>query len=112
MGAMVSKVLSVVGLGRRKKGLVFDRMPRSEDEVRRGLVTAVAGLAQVAPLDIDTAKTFAQLGFDSLQAMKFTGLLEKSLGVELEPTLLWDYPTIDSLVDFLVGKLDLGRSIA
>ena len=109
MSEKVSKVLSMFGVNRKNRGRMFARMPRDEHEFRGGLVAAVAGLAQIAEKEVDTAKSFAQLGFDSLQAMKFTGLLEKSLGIELDPTLLWDHPTIDALSVFLVDRLGLER---
>ncbi|WP_426403209.1 acyl carrier protein [Streptomyces sp. R-07] len=39
----------------------------------------------------------AEYGMDSVMAMSLCGDLEDELGLEVEPTLLWDHPTIDSL---------------
>jgi len=47
--------------------------------------------------------------------MKFTGNLEKDLGLELDPTLMWDHPTVAKLTAYLTERLDFAagrRSIA
>ena len=40
-------------------------------------------------------------GIDSLAATELTTLLTDRLGTELEPTVLFDHPTIDSLANFV-----------
>ncbi len=112
---MLEKVLNLLGLKRRKKEVVFDSQPRTEAEIHAGLVAALAQRAGVDRAGVDPTRTFAQLGFDSLQAMKFTGQLEKDLGLDLDPTLMWDHPTVERLTVFLAGQMGLAgdkRSIA
>lgn len=41
-------------------------------------------------------------GLNSTAAVALTSTLESSLGVALPPTLVFDYPSIDSIVDYLV----------
>ncbi|MGM7374347.1 acyl carrier protein, partial [Acinetobacter baumannii] len=37
-----------------------------------------------------------------------SGDLEDLTKLELEPTLLWDYPTINALAEYLVSELQQG----
>ena len=48
---------------------------------------------------------FFAMGMDSLMAMELKRRLESSLGCSLAPTLTFDYPTIDSLVDHILEKV-------
>ena len=45
-------------------------------------------------------------GIDSLAATELTTLLTDRLGTELEPTVLFDHPTIDSLAKFVAASTD------
>ncbi|WP_052498926.1 acyl carrier protein [Streptomyces vietnamensis] len=50
----------------------------------------------------------AEYGMDSVMAMSLCGDLEDERGLEVEPTLLWDHPTMDALRSHLVPSA--GRS--
>ena len=53
---------------------------------------------------IDRQAPFAELGLDSRSAVALVAALEDHLGgAALDPTLLWQYPTIAALADFLSG---------
>jgi phthiocerol/phenolphthiocerol synthesis type-I polyketide synthase D len=45
------------------------------------------------------------IGFDSLLAMEFTRKLSQSLDFQLPSTLLFDYPTIEALLNYLTQQL-------
>ena len=75
----------------------------------RDALTAVAlnGLAktlQLAPERIMTDQPFADYGIDSILGVSFVSDLEEALGTELNTALLFDYPTLDSLVDYLLDQ--------
>ncbi|WP_338862075.1 SDR family NAD(P)-dependent oxidoreductase [Mycetohabitans rhizoxinica] len=75
----------------------------------RDALTAVAlnGLAktlQLEPERIMTDQPFADYGIDSILGVSFVGDLGEALGIELNTALLFDYPTLDSLVDYLLGQ--------
>ena len=55
----------------------------------------------------DSGAGFATMGLDSKEAVSITGELQDWLGRALEPTLLFDYPNIDSLAVHL-AKLQIG----
>eukprot|EP00820_Chromera_velia_P011131 Cvel_22375.t1-p1 / transcript=Cvel_22375.t1 / gene=Cvel_22375 / organism=Chromera_velia_CCMP2878 / gene_product=Putative inactive phenolphthiocerol synthesis, putative / transcript_product=Putative inactive phenolphthiocerol synthesis, putative / location=Cvel_scaffold2193:1-9964(-) / protein_length=2562 / sequence_SO=supercontig / SO=protein_coding / is_pseudo=false len=50
---------------------------------------------------VDFDSPLHEHGIDSLQAVEFTEELGASLGLELEPTLLFNYPTLRDVVAFL-----------
>jgi acyl carrier protein len=65
---------------------------------------AVAWLAErlrVEESRIDPHRSFADHGVDSLAAVEFAKALADRVGVTLDETLLWNFPTIDSLLSYL-----------
>ncbi|MFT7691649.1 MAG: acyl transferase domain-containing protein/acyl carrier protein [Candidatus Latescibacterota bacterium] len=74
-------------------------------------VAAVLGLQ--TPQDIDVQLGFFDLGMDSLTSIELKNQLQTSLGCSLPATLLFKYPTIDKLVDYLVAEvLELDIAVA
>ncbi len=65
------------------------------------LVAKIAENLEIDPGEIDTHEPFVSFGLDSAQAVGLAGDLEEWLGRKLSPTLVWDYPTIESLAAFL-----------
>ncbi len=55
--------------------------------------------------EIDTNRPFAEYGLDSIAAVTMAGDLEDWLGLELPPTLLWDYPEIETLAQYLADAM-------
>jgi acyl carrier protein len=62
--------------------------------------------------DIDIAMPFTELGLDSMSAVTISGALETALDVDLDPTLLWDYPTIIDLSCHLAELVTPGAARA
>ncbi|MFD9102061.1 acyl carrier protein [Streptomyces virginiae] len=58
-----------------------------------------------APGTIDPTVPFAEYGMDSVAALSLCGDLEDEFGLEVEPTLLWDHPTVESLLTHLGSVL-------
>lgn len=50
---------------------------------------------------IDTQSPLANYGVDSIHALSLCAELEEWLGIEIEPTIAWDYPTIAQMAEFL-----------
>ena len=53
--------------------------------------------------ELDTSAPLMDMGLDSLAATQLMRGLNESLEVEISPTLLFDYPTINALSDHLAG---------
>jgi acyl carrier protein len=79
--------------------------PRSALEIQTWIVDYLAKLLEVDPADVDVTIPFDRYGLDSAAAVGLTGELEDWLGHEMDPTLLYDYPTIESLVQYLIASI-------
>jgi len=55
--------------------------------------------------EINTSQSLLDYSLSSMTAMMLVGSLEDWLGLEIVPTLVWDYPTIDDLVDYLAQEV-------
>ncbi|NMO53351.1 acyl carrier protein [Actinoplanes sp. TBRC 11911] len=54
---------------------------------------------------IETDMSLPDHGLDSVLALALCGDIEDHLGVRLDPTAVWDYPTIDALLTYLSGAV-------
>ena len=68
-----------------------------------GLASAVMGLPPSEVLD--PAAGFFQLGMDSLMSLTLSRSLSASLGAVLTPAVVFDYPSVESLSDYLATIL-------
>ena len=76
----------------------------------RELVAKTLGLNE--PETIELGQRLFDLGLDSLMAIELRSYLQRSLGCNLRSTLLFDYPTLEALVDYLaVEVVNLDNSI-
>jgi acyl carrier protein len=78
----------------------------SDDSLRAWLVDAVAGYLALPPSQVGTAVKLRSLGLDSVHAMGLCVDIEERWGILVEPTLAWDFPTIDAIVAYLGGQID------
>jgi len=69
-----------------------------QDHTRRVLALDVARV-------IDPRQPLQELGLDSLMAVELRNSLSAAVDRSLPATLLFDYPTLDTLSDFLLGEL-------
>lgn len=75
-----------------------------EMDIKNWLIQAVSDHLGVEPRDIDPAQPLAEYGLDSRDAVTLSGEMEDYLGCVLSPTILWKYPTIDGLAQYLAGE--------
>ncbi|WP_438004487.1 type I polyketide synthase [Sorangium sp. So ce321] len=61
----------------------------------------------LGPSMVDAAATFRSLGVDSLMGLELRNRLEASLGIRLSVALLFTYPTVASLAQHLIDRMDL-----
>ncbi len=74
---------------------------KSADEIRSWVVNYLSDLLEIDADDVDITIPFDRYGLDSSAAVGLTGELEDWLSKEVPPTLLYDYPTIETLVEHL-----------
>ncbi|MCW7539729.1 acyl carrier protein [Aquabacterium sp. A7-Y] len=75
---------------------------RTREQAEEWIVAVLADLLDLEPDNIDTQTSYDRYGLDSSAAIGITDSLGNWLGVQLEPTLLYDHPTIDRLTRHLV----------
>jgi acyl carrier protein len=83
----------------------FGKETRNRFAIQNWLMTQVAESAGVEVSEIDPREPFASYGLSSVAAISLTADLEDWLEVSLDPTLAWDYPTIEALSSYLSGNV-------
>ncbi|MEU1557332.1 type I polyketide synthase [Streptomyces scabiei] len=78
---------------------------RQEELVRLIRTEVAAVLGHADPADIDPDRVFKDLGFDSLTAVDLRNRLSEVTGLRLSVTLVFDHPTVTSLVDHVRSEL-------
>jgi acyl transferase domain-containing protein/thioesterase domain-containing protein/SAM-dependent methyltransferase/NAD(P)-dependent dehydrogenase (short-subunit alcohol dehydrogenase family) len=66
-------------------------------ELERFLAETVAGVLTMAPADIDRRARFMDYGLDSILGVSLVEKLNAALGIDLRPTVVFDYPTVADL---------------
>ena len=69
------------------------------------LTDRVAAYLHTESAAIATDAAIGDYGLDSVFALTLCADLECELGVVVEPTLVWDYPTIDAIAEHLSEEL-------
>jgi len=72
-------------------------------EALAGQLAHTLGLGDLAQLD--AARPLREQGLDSLMAIEFRNRIAREIGRGFPPTLLFDYPSLDTLVEFLENEL-------
>lgn len=75
-------------------------MTLSEDDIEKIVIDLIASKVGKNPGDIDTNTGFIEIGLESLAMIELIEALEEKFG-ELPPTLLFDYPNIQAVVEWL-----------
>jgi acyl carrier protein len=73
----------------------------SEEEMEVWLVSLLSKALKIDLEEISPTQPVASYGLDSATAAKLTGEIGEGLKLELDPTLFWDYPTIEGLTKHL-----------
>ena len=76
---------------------------RTPEEIEQWFVKYIAKQLETAEDRIDVTVPFDDFALDSATAITMTGDLEDWLGQRIDPTLVYDYPTIRDLAKYLSG---------
>jgi acyl carrier protein len=80
----------------------------SQADIVDWLVLQLADQVGLDPSAIDIQKPCAEYGLDSIAGVSIAGDLEVWLDLQLSPTLLWDYPSIARVSQYLMTALEDG----
>lgn len=73
-------------------------------EIQTWIASYLADLLEIEADEVDVTIPFDQYGLDSAAAVGMSGDLEDWLGHKLDPTLLYDYPTVQALAEHLADS--------
>ncbi|WP_315788435.1 type I polyketide synthase [Fischerella sp. JS2] len=76
---------------------------KSVQFIQGWLVSQLASLLETTPQNIDLESRFSDYGLDSVRATNLIENLATKLGCQLSPTLIWEYPNIRTLANYLAG---------
>ncbi|MEB3220119.1 MAG: acyl carrier protein [Nostocales cyanobacterium 94392] len=74
-------------------------------EIQNYVVNYLAELLQVKPNRIDVTISFERYGLDSSVVLELAGELQSWLDEEIDPTLFYNYPTVEALSQQLIKEL-------
>jgi acyl-CoA synthetase (AMP-forming)/AMP-acid ligase II/alkylation response protein AidB-like acyl-CoA dehydrogenase/acyl carrier protein len=72
-------------------------------EMRSWIVSWLAHRLQIPVTQVEPGRSFADHGLDSVASVELAKALSDRLGRDLDETLLWNFSTIEALVEYLVG---------
>ena len=81
---------------------------RSHESIQSWLVNRIANQLKTSESRIDVNETFAHFGLDSITLIGISGELENWLGETVSPKLLFNYPTISELAEYLATAHEAG----
>lgn len=99
------------GTAMPERSEVLEQLERAPSDKRKMILTAFVRAQLAKVLGFSTADQITprarlfDLGVDSLMAVDLKNRLEKSLDCSLHATLLFDYPTLETLVDYLLADV-------
>jgi acyl carrier protein len=77
----------------------------SAEDIQDWLATQIAEQLGVDSDEIDLQVSFDSYGLDSAQTMSIANLGKQYFGLQLSPLVIWNYPNIESLSQYLAEEL-------
>ena len=82
---------------------LFPSTFESGDDIRNWLVQKVAELLAINEEEVDIQFPLVEYGLSSTQAVQIAGQLAERTGLSTPPTLLYDYPSILELSEYILA---------
>lgn len=77
---------------------------KTREEIQNWLRDKIAAELKIKSEEVSLKTTFAGYGLDSIVIVTLVDDLEEWLDTSLDPTIFWEYPTIEALTDWLVNE--------
>jgi acyl carrier protein len=74
---------------------------RDRNTVQAWLIKYITQAVDVPVTPFPTGDAFDSYGFDSTETVIMAGVMEEEFGIELEPALFFENPSVDGLVESL-----------
>jgi len=69
------------------------------------LISEIEDLLSIEPGHLAVDKPLLKYGLSSMTGMILSGNIEERLGIRLDPSVAWEYPTIESLAVYLANEV-------
>jgi acyl carrier protein len=79
--------------------------PYSAAAITSWLISEIEELLSIEPGHLVVDKPLLNYGLSSMTGMILSGNIEERLGIQLDPSVAWEYPTIESLAVYLAGEV-------
>jgi len=74
--------------------------------ILRWLTARLASYLEVPATAIDLMVPLAEMGVDSVHAISLVGDVEAHFDIEVDPTMVFDYPTLSNIADYIATTVD------
>lgn len=75
------------------------------EDLEAWLTDRIAAYDNTGGVAVTTTTPLTDLGLDSVYALALCGDIEDEFGIEVEPTIAWDHPTIKELAAALDARI-------
>ena len=82
---------------------------QTAEEIKFWLVSYLAALLKVEASSLDVTRPINRYGVDSSLAIGLIGDLEEWLGFDIEPTFVYEYPTLEAMAQYLAEESQKNR---
>jgi len=79
--------------------------PFSVEAMKSWLISEIEELLSVNGQDLALDEPLVNYGLSSMTGMILSGDIETWLGIQLDPSVAWEYPTIESLANYLAEEV-------
>jgi acyl carrier protein len=69
--------------------------------ILRWLTARLASSLEVSASTLDPMVPLAEMGVDSVHAVSLVGEIEAHFDIDVDPTLIFDYPTISHIAEYI-----------
>jgi polyketide synthase PksL len=78
-----------------------ERAAPNREAVRKLVISLIDQILQLPPGVLDTSSAFTEFGIDSIGGVVLINELNRRLGLELKPTVLFDYASVEKLATYI-----------
>lgn len=76
------------------------------------LTTTIASYLEVPASTINPMVPLAEMGIDSVHAVSLVGDVEMHFDIDVDPTMVFDYPTLAAIAEFIDGAAAEQQAVA
>jgi acyl carrier protein len=73
-------------------------------EVSTWMTSYILGALDLRPEDFSADASFDSYGLDSAELVIMAGIMEEQFGIEVEPEIMFETPTVTGVLDALVAR--------